>query len=223
MTDRDGAGNPVALPHVSARSLGPARLPGWVRAVIIACCLIEALLLGAALLGYPALRFGAFALGAFWSPVLTEGVGIYPGQPVLMFATHGFLHAGLLHLAMNMISLAALAPQLARLIGAGRMGLVYAAAQVAGAALFGVMQPQAGPMIGASGAVFGVAGALVVTTAATLRRRNRPTGPLLRAVLLILGLNLALTVLMPSIAWEAHLGGALAGSLLGLLFLRRAG
>lgn len=209
--------NPAAIPHVSARTLGPARLPFWVKAVILACCVIEALLIAAALFGYPGLRFGAFALGAFWSPVLTHG-GLYPGQQIVMFATYGFLHAGLLHLAMNMISLAALARELNRLIGPLRMLAIYAAAQVAGAALFAVMQPQAGPMIGASGAVFGVAAALVVTTATTLRRRQQPTTPLVRAVALILGLNVALTVLMPSIAWEAHLGGAIAGIVLGLGF-----
>ena len=66
--------------------------------------------------------------------------------------------------------------------------------------------------------VFGLAGALVGYAAITLRRRHRPMSPLVRAVALILGLNVALTLLMPSIAWQAHLGGGVAGLVLGLIF-----
>lgn len=198
------------------RRAPPARqLPRWVVGLIALCCTIEVALQLAATFGYPAARQAAFMLGAFWSPLLHEGYGLYPGQPVVMFLTHGLLHAGLAHLAMNMVSLAVVARELHRLIGAAWMALIYLGSQLAGAAMFGVLEPQSGPMIGASGAVFGVAGALVAHAGIVGHRRRRPMGPMWRSVALLLGLNVALTLLMPSIAWQAHLGGALAGAAVG--------
>lgn len=209
---------PVAIPRVSARQLAPAVLPAWVRGIIILCCVVEGGLLLAGLLGYPIARQAGFMLGGFWSPLFLDGPGLYPGQGIAMFLTYGLLHGGLLHLAMNMISLAAVARELNRMVGAARMAVIYVASQVGAGVVFALMQPQAGPMVGASGAVFGLAAALVGHATVTLRRRQRSTAPLVRAVALILGLNIALTLLLPSIAWEAHLGGAATGLVLGLLF-----
>ena len=79
------------------------------------------------------------------------------------------------------------------------------------------MQPESGPMVGASGAIFGLAGALIAVAMLDRRRRQKPLGPLWRAVANIVVLNLGLTFLVPSIAWQAHLGGALAGLVMGLL------
>lgn len=209
---------PVAIPRVSARQLGAPGLPVWVRALIVLCCVIEGGLLLAGVLGYPIARQASFMLGGFWSPLFLDGPGLYPGQGIAMFLTYGLLHGGLLHLAMNMISLAAVARELNRMVGRARMAVIYVASQVGGGVVFAVMQPQAGPMVGASGAVFGLAAALVGHATVTLRRRQQSMAPLLRAVALILGLNIALTLLLPSIAWEAHLGGAATGLALGLLF-----
>ncbi|WP_022707892.1 rhomboid family intramembrane serine protease [Paracoccus zeaxanthinifaciens] len=203
------------IPRVSARRLGPARLPGWARAVILICCAVELLLLAAPLLGAPRIRVASSLLGGFWSPLMHGGQGLYPAQGAAMFVTYGFLHAGLMHLAMNMISLAAIARELNRMIGGRAMALAYALSQIAGAAVFGIMEPMGGPMIGASGAVFGLAGTLVGYAAINLRLRGRSMQPLLRSVGTILALNVALTVLMPQIAWQAHLGGAAMGAVIG--------
>lgn len=202
-------------PFVIVQDRAQPRLPVWVRAVIVLCCLVQALILTAELLGYPIVRQALLFLGGFWSPVVWAGQGIFPGHLLTMFVTYGFLHAGLLHLGMNMLSLVAIARELHRLIGARRMAVVYAVSQVAAALLFAVMTPDGGPMIGASGAIFGLAGALIGFAAMTGWRRKRPLGQLWRGVAVMVVLNVALTVLMPSIAWEAHLGGALAGLLLG--------
>lgn len=195
--------------------LGPS-LPRGTTTLIAICCLIEAGLLLAGLLGYPATRQGAYMLGAFWSPLLWSGHGLYPGQPALMFLTYGLLHGGLAHLAMNMISLVAVARELGRFLPARRIALIYLISQIAAAALFAVMVPSGGPMVGASGAIFGLAGALIGQALRWRRGRGLSLQPIWRAVLLIGALNVALTLLVPSIAWQAHLGGALAGLLLGL-------
>ncbi|QIR85974.1 rhomboid family intramembrane serine protease [Paracoccus sp. AK26] len=202
-------------PFVAMQDSLRPRLPMWVKIVIALCCAIQVLTMGADLLGYPIVQQALVIFGGFWSPVVWAGHGIFPGHVLTIFVTYGFLHAGLLHLGMNMLSLVALARELNRLIGPARMALVYALSQVAAALLFAVMTPDGGPMIGASGAIFGLAGALVGFAAVTGWRRRRPLGQLWRGVAVMVVLNVALTVLMPSIAWEAHLGGALAGLLMG--------
>ncbi|MTE00106.1 rhomboid family intramembrane serine protease [Paracoccus sp. YIM 132242] len=202
-------------PFVAMRDGSQPRLPLWVRAVIVLCCGVQAAVMAADLMGYPIARQAALIFGGFWSPVVWAGHGIFPGHVLTMFLTYGFLHAGLLHLGMNMLSLVALARELNRLIGPRRMALVYAVTQVAAALLFAAMTPDGGPMIGASGAIFGLAGALIGFAAVSGWRRRRPLGQLWRGVALMVVLNVALTVLMPSIAWEAHLGGIVAGLVMG--------
>lgn len=193
------------------------RLPRWVIAVIVLCCVIEAATQIATTTGWPYARSIIDLLGGFW-PVLLEpgGHAPLPGQWLWMFATYGFLHGGVAHLGMNMFSLAALTPELNRFTGPARMALIYAATQVAAALVFAWMAPDKGPMVGASGAIFGLAGALVGYAFVATRARGLPLGPLGRSVAVLAGLNIALTLAMPAIAWEAHLGGALAGLIMGV-------
>lgn len=204
----------------SVRAAEPAgirqQLPLWVIAVIAICCLAELALVLGNIVYDPRLRTFVFIVGGFWSPVFWANQGAYPGQPVVMFLTYGLLHSGLMHLAMNMISLAVLARELKRMMSPLRMFLIYAVSQIAAAVLFAIMDPQAGPMVGASGAIFGLAGALVGYAAVVGLRRKRPMGQLWRGVMWLLVLNVGLTILMPSIAWQAHLGGALAGLAMGV-------
>lgn len=231
------------VPHVARPRSGPPsrarrQLPVWVVVLIAACCLIEGGLFlaelfglrvaifvpgrtGFALPGAGGYRVGipirqfVYGLFGFWSPQFHAGHGLYPGQPAVMFLTYGLLHSGLMHLGMNMLSLAAVARELDRLIGSRMMALVYLVSQIAAALLFALMAPDAGPMVGASGAIFGLAGALIGHAAVSGWRRHRPLGQLWRGVALMVVLNVALTVLMPSIAWQAHLGGTLAGLAMG--------
>ena len=210
-----------APPRRIRRRIGAPRIPRAFAAIIAVCCLIEALILLGTVLVTPDFREFVFLLGAFWVHDLQSG-GIYPGQPVLMFLSYGFLHGGLVHLAMNMISLAAIVREMTRLMSVGAMLAIYWPSQFAGAALFAYIAPgEVAPMVGASGAIFGVAAGLVGAAFVQRSRLRQPQGPLIRAVALIVGLNLALTVTMPAIAWQAHLGGALAGLVMGPLLLRR--
>lgn len=203
------------IPAVERRYRKRPALPAWVTGLVILCCVIEVVFWIAPLLGYERFRLIADFLGGFWSPVLWAFQGYYPGQPILMFLTYGLLHSGIIHLAMNMLSLVAIARELVQLIGARRMFVIYLNTQIVAALVFAVLAPDAGPMIGASGAIFGLAGALIGHSAVSGWRRGRPLGQLWRGVFMLVVLNVALTVLMPAIAWEAHLGGVLAGLLMG--------
>lgn len=198
------------------------QLPPWVSGLILLCCGIELLIVLLQLTGWPEARGIATVYGGFWSRLFHDLGPVYPGQQVVMFGSYGLLHGGLLHLGMNMISLAVVARELARLMAPGVMLLIYLISQIAAAGLFALMAPAAGPMVGASGAVFGLAGALVGVVALHRSRRGQPMAPLWRAVANIVVLNLGLTLLVPAIAWQAHLGGALAGLALGLWIGSRA-
>lgn len=187
--------------------------------IIALCCVIEAVLALGPMFGLPVgLRQFVFALGGFWPGIVGSGRGVYPFQDLVMFVTYGFLHAGLAHLAMNMLSLMVLVRELMPALGTGRLLLIYAASQVGGALLFWWMHPVGGPMVGASGAIFGLAGALFGFAIIRYAARGLPMGGLMRSAAILIGLNLLLTVLMPSVAWQAHLGGALAGLALGAVY-----
>lgn len=195
----------------------PTTLPRWVIILIAVCCVIEAALTIAPIVGFGAARSIALVYGGFWSVALWYGQGVYPGQPVVMFFTYGLLHGGLFHLAMNMLSLAAITQELSRLTTSVRIALIYLVSQIAAAGLFALLAPTGGPMVGASGAIFGLAGALIALAGKWRLRQSLSLRPILRAVLMIGGLNIALTFFVPSIAWQAHLGGLLAGFLMGLV------
>lgn len=198
------------------RRLGQPVIPIWVRVVIVICVLIELGQIAVTMAGYPLLRHVVTGFGAFWSGMLWgTNPPFFPGQNVTMFLSYGLLHAGIAHLAMNMISLAAVARELARMVAPWQMAAIYLLSQIFAALVYAAMVPVSGPMVGASGAIFGVAGALVGMVGIRLYRRGGSLGQLGRGVALILVLNIAITILLPSIAWEAHLGGGIAGLVMG--------
>lgn len=197
----------------------PARfrtLPSLLRGRALLAALLVLLVLpelvltpaGWGLWGSAAWRPLAFQYGAFWSGLLRDWQPNYALQPVLMFVTYAGLHAGLGHLGGNLLVLAPLGDETLRWLGPGRAAAVAGAATLGGAVAFGLLSRDPSPMIGASGMIFGLAGALVV-------REALEPGGRWRALALGLGLalaNLAMWALMTRVAWEAHAGGALAGA-----------
>lgn len=174
------------------------------------------------LLGSVNLRWPAFALGAFWQTILSgETAAVYPGQGALMFITHAFLHGGLGHLALNCVILLALGKFVALHFGAARMLLVLFLAAVAGAACFGLISSSSAPMIGASGAVFGLVGLWQAMDYRMRRRSGLPVQPVVMAILGLAVANIAIFFLLSGgLAWEAHLGGWIAGWLAGQIFVQ---
>lgn len=177
-------------------------------------------------------RFGVMsadypvALAALWTPL-----------------TYAFLHADWVHLAMNLLWLAAFGSPLARRIGTLRMALFTMLTAVSGAALHLAFFTGDGvPMIGASAIVSGCMGAAARFAFQPNLRVNfrgglNVDGPALTLVqsfsdarfLGFVGVWLALNLLFGtgfvalgeeprSIAWQAHVGGFLAGLLCFSLF-----
>ncbi|MXZ07205.1 MAG: rhomboid family intramembrane serine protease [Acidimicrobiia bacterium] len=121
--------------------------------------------------------------------------------------TAAFLHTGLLHIVFNMYALYALGPFIERQAGKLRFVGLYLACAVAGGIAFQAMS--GGAAVGASGAIFGLFGAVLMET---LPHRHTPSGDArFRQLVVLLGINLALPLIAPSIAWQAHIGGLVAG------------
>ena len=126
--------------------------------------------------------------------------------------TGGFLHAGLLHIAFNMYALYILGQLLEPAFGKARFLAMYFASLFAGSLGVVLLEPST-PAVGASGAIFGLFAAAFVIA------RGRRLEAIAAQLGILLVVNLALTFGIPGIAIGAHLFGAGAGVLLGLLIL----
>lgn len=178
------------------------------------------LLLGlseAGVIGASNWRWPAYAIGAFWQPMLSGGMGsLYPGQTVLMFITHAFLHGGIMHLAFNAVVLLALGKFVAGQIGNQRTLLVLFLSAIGGGLAFWLLSSGNAPMIGASGAVFGLIGVWQAWDYGARRAAGATVRPVIVAILGLVLANVVFFVLLGGgLAWQAHLGGWLVGFVLG--------
>jgi rhomboid protease GluP len=134
------------------------------------------------------------------------------GGEVWRLVTPIFLHVGFPHIFVNMYSLYAIGPAVERFFGTPRFLITYLQAGIAGIIFSLALSPF--PSAGASGAIFGMLGAL----AAFLYRHRSLFGRFgrlqLRQIILVALLNLGLG-LMPGIDNWGHLGGLMAGAVLG--------
>ncbi|MFO8127313.1 rhomboid family intramembrane serine protease, partial [Yoonia sp.] len=182
--------------------------------IIVVCVVAEAVLQGAdhGLWGSTHWRGTAYQDGGFWPGLLDNWQPKYPGQPVVMFASYGFLHGGALHLLVNMITLASLGLLVIERVGQWRFALIYTLSLLGGAVGFAVLSSTMQPMVGASGALFGLVGALTGWEYTARRQMRAGIGPVLRVVGLLILLNLVMYWAMSGgLAWQTHLGGFLAG------------
>ncbi|MBN1438302.1 MAG: rhomboid family intramembrane serine protease [Anaerolineales bacterium] len=125
------------------------------------------------------------------------------------FVTPIFFHADPMHLFFNMYALYNIGTQIERLLGRVRFLMIYFFSGIAGVAASFLFNPA--PSLGASGAIFGLIGALAVF----LYRNTKILGPVGRSmltnVLVVIGMNLAISF-HPQIDLWGHLGGLLAGA-----------
>lgn len=205
---------------------GILRLSPALWALFLACLVPELVLSLADLAGAGLWRALATGYLGFWPGLLGDWRPNYPGQALAMFVTYGVLHAGPVHFAVNMMSLVSLGAAVEDSVGPRGLLRIYGAALVGGALGYGALVSGTVPMVGASGALFGLAGALVFWGARdglALGQGlwSRAFWPVWRAVLLLLGLNVVLWVVTGGrLAWQTHLGGFLAGGAMGLWEIR---
>lgn len=154
------------------------------------------------------------------SPTWTRDLAFVPivgeSEP-WRFLTSAFLHSPgqIAHIAFNMIALWSVGPFLEAMLGRWRFTALYLLSAVGGSVMYLLL---ATPwtdawftmLMGASGAVFGLFGAVLVV----LRRTGRSA----RGIVAVLLINAVLGFVLPGVAWQAHLGGLLVGAALGAAF-----
>jgi membrane associated rhomboid family serine protease len=124
--------------------------------------------------------------------------------------TAGFLHANVLHILFNMLLLFQLGTVLEARLGPWRYAGLYAFALLGGSIGELILSRPNVAALGASGAVFGLMGAVVA-----LRGAHRT--PFEASVGGLIAINLLITFAIPGIAIGGHIGGLVAGGLAGLL------
>jgi rhomboid protease GluP len=129
--------------------------------------------------------------------------------------TAGFLHEGIVHIAMNSYALLILVTESDQFYGTNRLIVAYVFSTLTGFGLSCLLHP-AQPSLGASAPAFGLMGLML---AMTVGRRTHPLAHLVKAQYtqwLIFGLVLSF---MPGfqVDWAAHIGGLIGGFVVGLL------
>jgi rhomboid protease GluP len=135
-----------------------------------------------------------------------------------------FLHGGLFHIAMNMLGLKTLGPAVERRLGWRRFVALYLISGVIGNLVFmaaASIQGHDAVLIGASGSIMGIVGAMLYESLADWRA-GRQGADRLRVLVLQVVLQVLFDSSHPEVAATAHLGGLVSGFLLAILLMRSA-
>ena len=144
--------------------------------------------------------------GGLFGPAIAEGGEWY------RIVTSGFLHAGPLHLFLNMFVLYILGQILEPALGAARFVAIYVVSLLAGSVGALLLSPDE-LTVGASGAVYGLMAATVLVA------RQRGVEQLASQIGIWIVINLVFTFSVPGISIGGHLGGLVGGAIAAALIL----
>ena len=136
------------------------------------------------------------------------GNAVHAGEWWRIF-TGGFLHADIIHIGFNMYALYALGPALESLLGRAKFLALFTTCLVGGSAGALLLTDPSVGTVGASGAIFGLFGALIMLQV------SRGINPLQNSLGMVLLLNLVLTFTISNISVGGHLGGLATGIVAG--------
>ncbi|MGO1167861.1 MAG: rhomboid family intramembrane serine protease [Janibacter sp.] len=161
-------------------------------------------------------------LGEQISPRVVQEVAfapaLGPSEPWRLL-TSAFAHSPnqIMHIGFNMLALWIVGGYLEQMMGWARYLAVYLVTALAGTVtwlLFQSVDPRSQeayvPLVGASGAVFGLFAAVIIL--------NRHLGRDSSGMIATIGINAVIGFIVPNVAWEAHLGGLVAGGLIAGAF-----
>ncbi|MGL3148800.1 rhomboid family intramembrane serine protease [Microbacterium sp. A82] len=147
----------------------------------------------------------------FWIGYLLPELSGAPFQPWRLL-TAALVHSGIWHIGLNMLALWMIGRSLEPMLGRWRFLALYVLGAIGGSVAVGLIAPGT-VTVGASGAVFALFGALLVI--------GLHLGANMTGLFVLLGINLVIGFVPGfNIAWQAHLGGAVVGALVGLIVLR---
>ncbi len=163
---------------------------------------------------------------SFYAPALYPQVsGVFQPWRILTVA---LVHSGFWHVGLNMLALWFMGRSLEPLLGRGRFLALYLLSAAGGSAAVALLAPNV-PVVGASGAIFGLFGALLVI--------GRHLGANIRMIAILIVINFALPFVLAlvsavgtgsfgaalaaiQISWQSHLGGLIVGAAVGLIYAR---
>ncbi|MEV7613086.1 rhomboid family intramembrane serine protease [Streptomyces sp. NPDC089799] len=195
-------GAPAAVPRNIAGGALTAGDPHLVTKILMGINIAVFL----AVLANPALALDLGLLGRYAEYFGGPVEGVSSGQYYRLL-TSVFLHQEWWHIASNMLGLWVIGGPLEAALGRARYLTVYLLSGLAGSALVYLLTAPNQATLGASGAIFGLFGA----TAVLMRRLKydmRPVG-------VMLALMLAMTFIPEGVSWQAHIGGLVAGAVMG--------
>ncbi|WP_175616290.1 rhomboid family intramembrane serine protease [Mycobacterium sp. GA-1841] len=142
--------------------------------------------------------------------------GIAGHDQYYRLVTSMFLHYGAMHLLFNMWALYVVGPPLEQWLGRLRFGALYALSGLGGSVLVYLLSPLNTATAGASGAIFGLFGAIFVVA----RKLNLDV----RAIAAVVVINLVFTFVGPmlgtgAISWQGHVGGLITGAGIAAAFV----
>ncbi|TFC94809.1 MULTISPECIES: rhomboid family intramembrane serine protease [Cryobacterium] len=156
-----------------------------------------------------------FVLGDDFTRILWyAGVYSYPGnfEPWRML-TSVLVHGSIFHVLLNMYTLWIFGQILEGMLGRGRFLALYGLSGLAGSLGVLFLSDPRIPVVGASGAIFGLMGAFLII--------QRHLGGNATQLLILVGINLVIGFLPGlNVAWQAHVGGLVAGAVIGLIFVQ---
>jgi membrane associated rhomboid family serine protease len=152
------------------------------------------------------------------NPSLIAEIALIPmrvGQRPWQLITSAFAHASVLHILMNMWAVWAVGSYLEQILGRWRYVALYVLSALGGSVgvLAWTQMTQAGyatVTVGASGAIFGLFGAILLVSK---RLRQNITG-----IVTVIVINVAYSFVVAGVSWQGHFGGLIIGLVLGAIF-----
>jgi len=146
----------------------------------------------------------------FWTPLTFSEpwrlvTSMFAHSPISLLSP-----TSVLHILFNMYALVLIGPILEHLLGRARFLALYLLAGFGGSVAVAILAPLV-PVLGASGAIFGLFGAYFVVMR---RLGGNPT-----QVLVVIGINLVIGFLLPGISWQAHVGGLIVGAGVAAIYM----
>ena len=140
--------------------------------------------------------------------------GVQTGEYWRLF-TVALTHANLIHLVLNMLAFYQIGTPLENFFGKTKYLALFFLSLLSASLLSVYSGPANSVAVGASGAIYGLFGAMLVV--------GKRLGADLKNMLLIIGLNFAATFSIPGIDWRAHVGGFIGGAAVSyfLMFSKR--
>ena len=193
--DHAGRGRNIRAPRIVARPTGEAIATKVLIGInVLVYAITAAQGKGPSSLFYKFVLFGPYVDRGDWWRLFTSM----------------FLHWSILHIAFNMIALYSIGSVVEQYLGTARFVPLYLVSGLAGSA-GALLQAPTSPIAGASGAVFGILGAMLVLE---WNVTNRFAGQALTWIVI----NLAISFTVPGISWGGHVGGLIGGILITLAY-----